>query len=396
MSSNVGVRSFRFFYEIPRSALAIADRYGRQSGSFELRFPDGDPELRHSWRLTLSDLTGVDPSGVPVHLGLRAQVDIHGEDLDAAEAQARARLDGILSMIAIQANASVGEIDLTLGYDTTPGSPSVEFMQVQRFEGQLLDRKRDLDAERVTQVIQHCLDSGDDNIGRAARWYRKGLIEDDSFDRFLHFWLGLENLNSRLARLLGGKPELRNCTNCGVAYEAPTAIGIKALFVQHSPGGFEDFKACRNLRVDLQHGLRPLSVIGRTVDECSELCRLALQLGLYLLIELTPGDARASPEPIFTLKAPWIEYRGIYESSSDDMSVVPELIFEPGTLEVWHEGDRRRMRLSRQIRSNVEAPGVMHGRMFVARGISVDEFELRGTPSTDPMTLQPVPEPEAN
>src|SRR3989442_14075968 len=100
MSSNCGlVRKFRFFYDIVQSALAVADRYGRQSGTFEFRFPGGDPQLALPWLLTLSDRTGIDTSGVRVHLGLRAQVDIHGEDLDSAEADARARLDGMLSMI---------------------------------------------------------------------------------------------------------------------------------------------------------------------------------------------------------------------------------------------------------------------------------------------------------
>lgn len=318
------MRTFRFSYMITGGAVSLASPYTDVVGSVVYTFPAEIAGEIHNAVVHISDRKILE-QGVIVHQGFDAEVEIFGNDLTEARESAHYRLQLVLSMLVLQTNATVGHTELLWGQETTIGASTTEYLQIERMEGALYRRHVAFDHEKLQPLIEAILNVNTSRLNRATRWYRKGLSEEDALERFSCYWLGLECLNKLLIDLLGEIPDLRNCPECGAVYEAPTVKGVRSLFVQHSPNGLEDFKACRNLRVDIQHGGGNLAEIIKRCDVCAEMCRVLLRTGICLLLGSKFQGLALGPEPTYNVFSPWVEFHVVFHTSPTNLPLPPLL-----------------------------------------------------------------------
>ncbi len=311
------MRRFCFLFDVPDCSFSIHKPYSKERGEFEVLIPSSDG---FNSEIVIRDQKEESTDGTVFHRGLKAKIDISGDNVGSASEQAKDQLQAILSMATFQSNATVKDIYLKLGYEITPDSETTEFLQVEYWNGDLLKKKRSLDMQRLPILVEKIFQNQEERVSRAGRWYRKGLMEEDPFDRFSSFWIGLESINKPLMILLGEEPEIRNCSSCNAPYEAPTVKGVRAIFKTYSNNGLEDFRFCRGLRVRLQHGAENLSLALQQVEKGSELCRKMLRIGIYLLLGLTKvEDFSEDQVPIYNVYYPRVEYRGHFNISPSEL-----------------------------------------------------------------------------
>src|SRR5260370_17739079 len=88
------VRTFHFIFQIPNSSISIDDPYSHDLGrlSYTFALPEGGEIV-----LTLYDYKA-SPEGHSLHLGLMAEVDTPGQDIDAALQVAETRVHATLDL----------------------------------------------------------------------------------------------------------------------------------------------------------------------------------------------------------------------------------------------------------------------------------------------------------
>lgn len=347
------MRTFRCLFEIPHTSFAIDNPYAHAPARWEITLeqPDGSPPAE----VAIEDRKEI-VDGSPLHRGFSARVDLHSADLDSAFRAAEAHLQMLLSIATLQCNATVGDALPLLIYETTAGADRTEFLQFDYLQGDLLLRKRALVHDEFNRLMGASLQVNNDRVARAIRWYRKGLMEDDGFDRFTSYWIGLENINKPLIAQLGERSEYGTCRSCGAPYELPTSKGIRALFEQHSANGQADFKRCRDLRVDVVHGSGALGSAVTQVAECAELCRIMLRTGIFVLLGLPAQDAKVEAQPIYNVKLPHLEYRGAFAIAPAQLPDAPFLQTKAVAAQVRDEGERRTISFTVNTASTVPAP----------------------------------------
>lgn len=371
------MRRFCFLFDIPDCSFSIHKPYSKERGEFEVLIPSSGG---FTSKIIIRDQKEL-IDGAIFHRGLKAKIDISGDNIESASEQVKDQLQAILSMATFQSNATVKDIYLELGYEITPDSETTEFLQVEYWKGDLLKKKRSLDIQILSVLIKKISQNQEKRISRAGRWYRKGLMEEDPFDRFSSFWVGLENLNKPLMTLLGEEPETRNCSSCSTPYEVPIAKGIRAIFKKYSNNGLEDFKLCRNLRVDLQHGTGDLSLALKQVGESAELCRKMLRIGIYLLLGLTKvEDFSEDQAPIYNIYYPRVEYRGHFKISPSELKQPPLLTITSRDIEVGGTDDERTVSLTDAIDSNVPAAVTFKTTLITEVGVRVELEDVRSVP----------------
>lgn len=309
---------------ITGGAVSLAPPYTDIVGSIEYTFPAEIAGKTYNTIVQIRDRKVLE-QGVIIHQGFDAEVEIFGNDLTEARESAYYRLQLVLSMLVLQTNATVGHIELLWGQETTIGASTTEYLQIERMDSALYRRHVAFDHDELRPLIEAILNENSPRLYRAARWYRKGLSEEDALERFSCYWLGLECLNKLLIDLLGEIPDLRNCLVCGAVYEAPTVKGVRSLFVKRSPNGLEDFKACRNLRVDIQHGSGNLVEIIKRCEACAEICRVLLRTGIWLLLGSEFLGLASGPEPTYNVFSPWAEIHVVFHTSHTNLPSPPLL-----------------------------------------------------------------------
>ena len=324
------MQTYRFRYLVNGGATSLAPPYSELIGEVEYTFPTVIAGVTHSAIVRLRDRKGAE-EGAIVHFGFDAEVRIFGADIAEAREAAFYRLEFVLTMLVLHGNANVGTIELLWGQETTTGSKTTEYVQIHRLDGLLYQRHTAFDPDELHPLIEAIIQAKSARLNRAARWYRKGLTEEDPFERFSALWVGLECLNKPLMNLLGETPDIRSCLSCGADYEAPSAKGIRSLFLKHSPNGLDDFKLCRNLRVDIQHGSRDLSQIIENCGPCAEMSRLMLRTAIHLLLGLISDGTAPGPEPRYNLIAPSAEFSAVFKTG-------PEQLPEPPLMEITVKG----------------------------------------------------------
>jgi hypothetical protein len=333
------MRTFRFSYLVAGGATSLSPPYEQLTGAVEYTFPTVLDGVRHDAIVRIRDRKGSE-EGVTVHYGFDADVDIFGSDFAEAREAAHARLQFVLTMLVLEGNANVGKVDLLWGQETTVGSPTTEALQIALLDGPLYQRHKQFSHDELQPLIEAVIGADSARVNRAARWYRKGLSEEDAFERFSSYWVGLECLNKPLIDCLGGTPDIRQCPNCGVDYEAPSSKGIRSLFSKHSPNGLEDFKLCRNLRVDIQHGSRNLADIIVNCGPAAEICRVMLRTGIHVVLGLITSGIAPGPEPTYNLFAPWVEFQAVFNVEPENLPPPPLMDIEITGVNVTPEGGR--------------------------------------------------------
>jgi len=368
------MRSFKLLFDIIGSSFSIAEPYTNDVGELTIDFKDNN----RCTILKLIDWKNTQ-EGVAIHRGLKAIIDINADSMSEATEMARLRIEGFLSILTIITNATVGEAQLQLGYETTKDATSTEYIQIEYLYSDLFRRQRAFDNIRFNELGNKLFLNNNKRIIRAIRWYRKGLIEADPLDRFMSYWIGLENLNNPLMKLLGENIETRNCISCGEPYEVPTAKGIRSLFEKYSKNGLNDFKLCRDLRIDLQHGSGDLESAMSRINECSELCRLALLSAIYLTLDLDLKEPDSYPKPIYNIHQPHVEFRGEYKISPRDLPTIPMILINTEDIKVSNIDGKRQILLVDKIENNIVVDMTIEMTFVSEEGIDIS------------MDVKPVP-----
>lgn len=375
------MRTFRFYFKVPESSISVYKPYSPRVGTLQVVIPrlqGGVVELQiHDVRRTVREAA--------VHSGLFVQADLPGNNLDKALEEANGRLQAHLSLSALQSDASVGQPLLVLGYETTPGAQTTEFIQIDRREGELAElskRTRALDHDELRRLAEAFYASDDPHIARAIRWYRKGLSEDDPLDQFTNYWHGLEALNKPLQALLDGMIEVGTCRHCGAQFEVKSISGIRALFDKHAPEGVKDFRHCRDVRNELQHGGGSLAALSLHLPECTELCRSMLRLGIHLVLGYPLEEARSGTQPVYNVHPAYTEYRGIYQIAPDKLSEAPMLSVSSEIYDVGGTEDERKLSIRDNIDSNMDVDIHITATDVRESGADVGVPELRLVPRT--------------
>lgn len=137
------MRTFHFLFQIPNSSISIDDPYSHDLGrlSYTFALPEGGEIV-----LTLYDYKA-SSEGHALHLGLMAEVDVPGQDIDAALQVAETRVHATLALAVFHSNATVRDIYLLFGYETTQEAEETEFIQMEYVQGELLKSRRRPDHE---------------------------------------------------------------------------------------------------------------------------------------------------------------------------------------------------------------------------------------------------------
>lgn len=340
-----GLRRFLVVFEIPHSFYSIDRPYGEGIGRFEVSFTDTpEPVI-----VALTDMRQ-EIGGAPIHVGIVADVQVSGMGIQEAIQLATQRLEAVLQIGALQSNAAVGVPRLRLAIERTAGATTTEMVQVEERYDDVFTKKRGLDhpaSERIGQAFDK---RGTPRLFRALHWYRKGLDEEDPIDQFTSFWVGLEALNKPLMDLLGEDVEKRPCGACGVEYEVPTNKGIRVLFRDHSPDGLEDFKLCRNLRVDIQHSTSDLAAVFQQAPLAAETSRRMLRVAIYLLLGLPASEGVQTPSTIYNNQGLRAQYQVRYTTAPDTFEAPPVLDTSETIISVTQDDERRRVSWSPRVK----------------------------------------------
>jgi hypothetical protein len=366
------VRQFHFFFDTPGSSFSIGKPYAENES--ELAITTGTEDMREA-RVVFRDKRRT-LFGVQVHTGLTAQVVVDGPDLDTALREATGLVQAQLSLAALQSDATVGQPLLLGGHETTPGAETTEFIQIERPEPELMAvgrRTRELDLARLERLSNALYGITDPElaarIGRAIRWYRKGLSEEDQFDQFTNYWLGLEALNVPLRTLLKVGPEYEKCKVCGDERLKSQGDGVRALFLEHAPRQMVDWKECRGFRVQLLHGIGSLAELDAKVPAQSNLCRVLLRIGIYLLLGYTAVEAVSEDLPVYNVHTPYTEYRGFYHISPSDLTETPWLTISTEVASIEGTDETRRAHFVSTLHKNVDVTVSIRGQLVREAGI---------------------------
>lgn len=361
------MKSFKLFFDVCDSSFSIAEPYMKEIGELEINLIESNKLIL----IKLVDNKDIQ-EGLAIHRGLRAIVNIQAESMNEATEMARVRVEGFLTMLTFITNATVGEVELYLGYETTEDVTSTEYIQIEYLKSDLFKRKRMVDHTIFQQLGEKLLRNNNKRISRAVRWYRKGLIEVDPLDRFMSYWIGLENLNNILMEKLGHNTEVRLCSSCGAPYKVPTAKGIRSLFEKYSPNGLKDFKICRDLRVDLQHGSGDLESVMNDVNECLEICRFALLKAIYISIDFSSFEIDNCQKPIYNIYQPRVEFRGHYHISPKDLTRAPILLINTQNFMVSYVDGKRTISFTDNIDSNIPVDMTIEMTIISEQGIETN------------------------
>jgi hypothetical protein len=239
------------------------------------------------------------PEDVLVPVGLRYMVEVSAIALDEALSKAIALSDGITSFISLSERLGLPPPLQEIAYDISPGINERAFLQLFHNLPVDLPRKA-IDPEFLMFSLRKVIEEKDerrrDRISRGVRWYRKGALSIDVFDKFISYWTGLEALN----------PLLQNEVNSADQAEdtIQTVSGIKAFMQKFYPGDL--YKRAHELRVELIHSTKPLVALTSEASSLEVVMGEVLRRSIYFLLgsEIQQGDeveARSATAPAVTM-----------------------------------------------------------------------------------------------
>jgi hypothetical protein len=228
-------------------------------------------------RVIVENILEKDPTGVLVPIGLRYVVEITASSLDDALTKGTALSDGVTSFVSLSARLGLPVARQELIYEITPGISDREFLQL--FHDLRVDLpKKSIDPAFLITSVERAIDEKDerkrDRISRAVRWYRKGAVSTDVFDRFISYWTGLEALNPLLQ-------DTFRVTDPSQA-TGPTVTGIRAFMQKFY--SVDLYRRAHVLRVDLVHSTKPLGTLTSEATNLEIPIGEALRRSIYFLL----------------------------------------------------------------------------------------------------------------
>lgn len=214
-------------------------------------------------------------------------------------------------MISFSVSAAASPCTPTVVLDVTPGMPQRELLQYIQLESRIRpSRKFREDAFSILWKNTEALPLKDrTRISRAGRWYRKALLEDDSFDQFMNLWTGLEVTNELMKRKhsLPEEKPIRSCPHCGepVLLE-PTLAGIEYLLIKLLKIPRETWHQIVKVRTSLYHGFGDLGKLVEEIPELIPIVRTGLLKGILHLIDI-PSESQQGliREPLRRVRTPY-------------------------------------------------------------------------------------------
>jgi hypothetical protein len=251
--------------------------------------------------------------------GWLIEIELNAENIDKAITSAMDYSEFILSMCCLSTGHPTTKSNIVLTYEITDNIEERPFKQY--FQKVPLDiNGAAVEFYSLEENIKKFFNySGKyiDRIGRAIKWFRKGIISDYSLDQFLFFWHGLETLNSPLAEYYGKGKSLekeigRKCSHCGKGCTVIVPGGIEALYEDI---GLEDStrKKIKDVRNGISHGYM-------NIDQLSNLS-----------MELLPEMAKILHYAISTLID--IDYNSVHKNLNNLAPIkIGDLFFYQGFL----------------------------------------------------------------
>jgi hypothetical protein len=203
-------------------------------------------------------------AGVKIQTGLSFRMFLNAENVVRAVQSAKSFTDGIASFITVVTGRSMDIPREEIAYELTPNKSEREFLQVFYDIPIKSPSRRQVDPNQLTEFISKLMLMKSplvERLQRAIRWYRLGAMQNDVYDQFNCFWIGLEALNPILQQKLNVGEEVKKCTKCGNKLVTTKISGIQAFIEQKTEGGSEISKKIRSLRVSIMHSTKTMSEV---------------------------------------------------------------------------------------------------------------------------------------
>jgi len=264
------------------SALRIKDN----GGKLNFEFNWGDLHAKCCFADILSE-----EYETKIHKFIQIEVDLCDDDINNAIQNARDIADFFFSICCFATNASVSPPEVHLAYDKSAGEEHRQFIQYFYDIGLSVKAKRDLEREYLNLLLEKIGPyAKKERIGRALRWYRKSLLEEDLLDRFNSIWFALESLDPLLREKYSLMSDYRKCENCGHEMKIPTTVGINYLFSEFIVDGNNLYGKAKEARNGLFHGFRSINSIIQDAKELIPNMEKAVKKALLLLLEIAYGE----------------------------------------------------------------------------------------------------------
>jgi hypothetical protein len=144
---------------------------------------------------------------------------------------------------------------------------SVECIEPGQEEVELLSESFDISHifnPYTIKDIQLLYNQPDEKVLSSLRWFRKGLLENNLFDKFISLWIAFEMISSKLKpsepkylRCPKHGHEIRNCPICGVSTESKPMEKDGIIHHIHNNLKIEEkayYSKLNNMRNDIFHG----------------------------------------------------------------------------------------------------------------------------------------------
>lgn len=375
----INLRRFKYCFAIDHSSVSFAHPFNGEIGQYEIVMPEDEYETT----ILISDAKEFNEK-LSNHIGLSITVELFALDIDEGLKLAQIRANYAIVILSFITNATINDPILIIGLETTESAKSTEFVQYFYMDGETLKQKRVVDGDMFEKFLRIMMKSDEKRIGRAIRWYRKGLNETDSIDRFMYFWLGLESMNKLLSKKFPEAAIIRTCKKCGYTQELKTINGIRSLF-KNFGGDLEfGYKVCYELRKELQHGYGDIENAITIAPKCADSCREMLIKGLFIILEMGINAIEKHPNPVYNLIMPRLEFRGKYNIAPRDLTILPSLVVNDENIIFRIENGKCAVSFLNRVNANIPVSLELNGINFIAEnGVSMVIDDIKLTPKSE-------------
>jgi len=260
-------------------------------GEVQLNFPEDTGRVT---TVILKNLLEFDPSGTSIPIGLKLDVKVRANNIDEAIKKAGEVADGVVSFASICTGVGLPVVKVELAYDITPGTSDRDFLQFFR-DVPLKPSRRTLEPATMIDLMDRVFKVADVNtrnrLSRAIRWYRKGSLATDVFEKFACYWTGLEALNPLLQAKFGISDDSSRCPYCKKEWiSTPTVSGIRTAVQNLIAKGSEFYTRIKELRVGLIHSKSDLKMLLPEAEDLEPIVREALVRSIFFILGVSPTE----------------------------------------------------------------------------------------------------------
>lgn len=224
-------------------------------------------------------------------------VTLTAESMGKAIGQAKYAAESVVGLLVTSTSASIDLCNFDRAIEINEGTHNRVMMQVlslpfntpsaRVFSPETFGQFHEAISNRDNQALVE----NEHRITRAARWYRKGILEQELFDQYQNFWTALEALKIVLNRKYEIPNDYRTehpCEHCGKGRMVPTEGGILKL-IERAGYRPELWPRLRKVRNEISHGFEPLDKIAKKAQEMTPVLQRLVLFGLLEVLDI-PDD----------------------------------------------------------------------------------------------------------